>query len=160
MAFCPVSLYARILSDLNLCRPCACCQFLWGHVCVSPVVSRKWYFLGIIYYLWLLHSFFPLFYIDPWVLREECDKDFPFRSESPKLSFSLPIVQLWVFMFITIDARSIYDESSVYILNYGYSNMSSGIILLLCSIGRIIVISIPLGPMHYTASGSWCYQQY
>lgn len=53
----------------------------------SPVVSGRICFLGVIHHLWLLQCFCLFFHIDLWALRE-CSK----------LSHSLHIIHLWVFV--------------------------------------------------------------
>lgn len=47
-------------SGLELCRP-VCGHSLCGSLCVSPVVSRRPSFLGVLHSLWILQSFHPLF---------------------------------------------------------------------------------------------------
>lgn len=41
------------------------------------------------------------------------------------------------------------------LLVYGFSSMSLGVTLLLCSLSRTIVVSFPLGPMSYLVSGQY-----
>lgn len=45
-------------------------QSVWGHICISPVVSRRYCTLGVVHHLWLFQSVCLLFHIDPWTLRE------------------------------------------------------------------------------------------
>lgn len=55
---------------LNLGRLCVCWHSLWIHICIRPVSSWRHCLLEVIYHLWLLQSFWALFLIDPWALRE------------------------------------------------------------------------------------------
>jgi hypothetical protein len=55
-----IQISAGTLSGLDLCRPCACCNSLWVHKCISPAVSRRPCFLGVLHPHWLLHSLSPL----------------------------------------------------------------------------------------------------
>lgn len=56
-------------------------QSLWVHIGISPIVSGRCFFLGIIHRLWLLRSFWFLFCIAPWTLRGGFDKYIPFGAE-------------------------------------------------------------------------------
>lgn len=85
-------------SDLNLCRPCECCQCLWIHMCKYLIVSGRHWYLGIIHSLRFLNSFYLLCSIVPRNL-EGFNEDVPFRIECPKVSHSPYTVQLWVSMF-------------------------------------------------------------
>lgn len=76
--FMPTStLHAEILSGLSLQSSCTCHNnCFWVRVCHCPAMSRKHYFLVVVYHLWLLQSFLTL--LPKWSLtleRRGCDVD-------------------------------------------------------------------------------------
>ena len=86
----PTSTSPRIPSGTDLYRPCAHCQSLCDSImCISPVVSRRSYFLGVLYPLCLWRAFCPLFseFPEPW--GEGFDGDILYRAESSKVSHSV-----------------------------------------------------------------------
>lgn len=63
---CPLPLISAVsVSDLSLCRSYECCHSLCGFIFPSVLLYLKTLFLGTIYYLWLLESFYVPFYKDP-----------------------------------------------------------------------------------------------
>lgn len=63
---------------------CILSQYPWIHVCVSPVTSGKYSFLGIFYSLWFL-LYFPFFLL--WLartLQERCGKEIILALSAPE----------------------------------------------------------------------------
>lgn len=119
-------------AGLGLCRPCACCQSLWVHRCVSPVVSRRHCLLVIFHHHWLLPSFCLLFSKVSWCLlsRKGFDGNIPVRAECSKVSHSLYIVQSWVmtdmylFLLISGGSPSVMGEQGADLSPHVHSRLS------------------------------------
>lgn len=126
-----------ILSGLNTCRSYAWCHCLCEFICISPVVSWKHYFFGVI-----LSSFSPL----------------PHRSMSlerrglMKLSklglkglvfHPLHIAQLCFSVLVSSTARKFLWCKLSRALIYVHTNLLSEVILLLFSFSRIIYEIFP-----------------
>lgn len=88
-------LSTRTPSGLNLCRRCSCCLGLWVQQCISPVVSRTHWFLGVILSLLLRIFLPPLLHSS---LNPGCGvgEGIPFKTGCSKISHFLWIVQLEV----------------------------------------------------------------
>lgn len=65
---------------------------LWVHMCVGPVGSGRHCLLGVVPSLWLLRSFWFLFHLAPWALREGIWRRRPFRTEAPRCLSSCYLV--------------------------------------------------------------------
>jgi hypothetical protein len=93
---------AGTLSTLNLCRPCACSQPLWGHVCINLEDSVSFESST----SWFLQSFCLLFHSDPWALKEGLMKTSHLRLS---LSFSAycPV------MGVCVNLHLLQDENSL-----------------------------------------------
>ena len=104
----------------------------------SPVVSGRCSFLGVSHYLWLLKSFCFLCCMASLFLRVEFDEATPLKADCFSLSAHCPAVGL---LPSTGRRRFSYEA---WTLTYEHIDMSWGVILLLCSISRIIVVSSPL----------------
>lgn len=92
--------------SLNLCASCTGCSHLWLHMCISPTVSEKCYFLEAM-------SFFPRCCQRPLSFQGEgCDKDIPVRSECSKISPLCLLPQCGVRLCVTLfsAARSFSTE--------------------------------------------------
>lgn len=132
-------------------------QSLWVCMYIRPVVSGRYCLnclLGIIHYLWLLKSFCFLFHIDFWALSGGFDEDILFWTKCSKVSHSLHIVQLWVFMLVPIYCKKelLWWELRKTLI-CGHGSLSLGVISLPYSFSRITVVGFPLGPMTYLVSG-------
>lgn len=95
---------SEILMGRNLWWSCASCHRLWLHMCDCPVVSGKRCPLGIFHNLWfftifLSFSAFALI-IESWV--DWHNINIQFRTEHPKVSYSLHINPLQVAVLIVI----------------------------------------------------------
>lgn len=92
--------------SLNLCVSCTSCSHLWLHMCISPTVSEKWYFLEAM-------SFFPRCSQRPLSFQGEgCDKDIPVRAECSKISplCVLPLCDVGLCVTLFSAARSFSTE--------------------------------------------------
>ena len=103
------------------------CQFI-GTCCT--LMSRNHCFLLVIYHLWILQSFYPLFYINFWVLRWE--SQWRVNEESMNISIMnkrrveppLHIISLGMTVLIAILCKNSVWWGLSYVLIYGYRNMS------------------------------------
>ena len=101
-------------------------QPLSVNVCISPVVSGRHCFLGVIQ-LWLLQSFWLLFGLGPWALRrwiwwKHSIQDWVLQS-------LLLLVQLCFCVLILINCmKKVFWWWVIQALIYGYSSMSLGVI--------------------------------
>lgn len=83
-----------------------------------------------------------------------------FRDEHLKFSYSLHVEQLWVSVLINIYCKEMLLWGWLNkALIYGYSSMLLGVILLLCSFSRTIVVDFLLGPRTYWTFESWPHWQ-
>lgn len=144
---------AGILSVLDLCMSQGSypnpCEF----ACASTAVTGKHRFLGVILQPWLLE----FFCLHLWVSRGWV-KEISFKSEYFGLLLSLHcLLTDHVSNYYLLYKASLTGLSDA--LVYGYSNMSSGVTLLLRSFSRIIVLGIPVGPTTYLVSCSWPLEQ-
>lgn len=133
-------LYELPVSDLSyMCQPCYVRKMLFP--CTYPPLLS-------------LRTFCLQYCIDPWDLESHvrAGKDIPLRVEWSKVSHSLSTIQLCIPMLI-----SIYTKKKLFwwmlnkLLIYRQSNLSLGIILLLCSFNRMIEVSFP----ELTSSLKW-----
>lgn len=85
-------------------------QSLWVHRCVSPVVSRRPWFCGILLPLWLLCSFCLLFCRVLWALRGRIQWWHHFRVKCSKVSHSLYVFWLGISVFTYIPCRSVSND--------------------------------------------------
>lgn len=92
-----------------------------------------------------MQSFCLLFQIDPRALIEGVWGRHPLRVVNSKVHHSLHIVQLSLFVPVYCTRKAVWCGLSKALI-CGYSNMSLGAILLLCSFIRIIVVDFPLSP--------------
>jgi hypothetical protein len=74
-------------------------------MCDCPVMSRRPCALAVFHPLWLLQFFYLLFCRVPYTLREGFDGDTPFQNECSRVFHSLHIVQVWVFVFVSIYSK-------------------------------------------------------
>lgn len=92
---------------LCLCGSCASaslCEF------ISPVVSGRYNFIGVIYHLWLFQSFHPLI-VHSLALRGVVGGKHAFNTACFKFSLSVYIIQLWVsVLFIPIYCKKFLWE--------------------------------------------------
>lgn len=147
---CPFPLLnAGILSCLNLCNLFC---VLWVHMCINTVFLDDTASLRVIYHPWLLQSFF---------LHLLAHRSLNLGGTGLiKVSYfkrwALQSLLLCIDVSLHIYYDVLHEEASlmrVLCSAYGYSDMSLGIILLLCSFSRVIVLCFPMGP--YLLSGSW-----
>lgn len=145
---CPLhSLIAGTPSGLNLCRPRAhchsLCEFIYASVllCLEGTVSVKSFITSKSYDL-SVSSSTQIF--EPW--GEGFDEGIPFRTQCFRISRSLTLPNgcFCVIPYIW------QEEVSLMWIEKGtdawYSGMSLGVILLLCSFSRIIVIRVSFRP--------------
>lgn len=117
-----------------------------SHVCIHPAVSGRHYFLSIMHLLWLWQAFCLLFHI---ILQDRFNEDNSFKSESSRGSHSLHVVWLWASVSVPFYCR--WKLLSVWwwlseVLICGHSRIPLGVISLLCSFNRTIVLSFSLAP--------------
>lgn len=91
-----------ILFILNLDDSCTVLQSIWIHLCNCLVVAGKCCFIEIIYYLWLLPSFSPLFLENPQALAKWCAIHFSFKAKHFTVSLSLNIHQFKISVLIVV----------------------------------------------------------
>jgi hypothetical protein len=97
--------YLHFQHWLHLAETCAghlCAQSLCVHVCIHLVVFRWPCFLGVLHLLWPYTSFLFLFCRFSEPSGKGIDRDTPLRTEGFKVSCSLRIVQLWVFVLYSV----------------------------------------------------------
>jgi hypothetical protein len=90
-------------------------------------------------------------------LKKRCDISVIFMDENSQ-SLTLFLDQLWVSMIITIywEQKLLWRRPRDTLI-YGYNSKSLGVDLIICLIGRIIVVGSPLGHMTCLNIGSWLY---
>jgi hypothetical protein len=135
-------LHTGRMSGLNLCRPCACRHSLCEFICISPVVSERHCSLGIIHALWFLQSFCPLFHIVFWAPRWGYFMKISHLGLNVQgISFSTycPVVCLYITYCLL--QWSLSDGSWMRDW-YISSRMSLGVILLLCSFSRTVILGV------------------
>lgn len=98
-------LSAKTTSVLSLYRSCAYCRNLCESICTSVLLNQEdsFFFLSHPFPL-ALTIFLPLILQRALSLEggEGIYDDIPFRTEYFKVSHSLPIFQLWIYLLITI----------------------------------------------------------
>lgn len=94
---------------------CMLWQSLCVHMRMSPAVSGRCNFLGVIHNLWFLQSFHLLFPTDAWALRGEISqRHHSFRVQGSKVIHYLTSVHLWScrphYLYILIIGRERFSD--------------------------------------------------
>jgi hypothetical protein len=142
------------LSDSDMSRLCECCQSLWVYLCLSPAVSRRPCFIGVLHLFWLLDSVHFFFCKVSRDRGEKFDGDIPFKTQCYKVSYSLHIVQLWITIFVPISCRMKllwWHLRNTLIYEHGKIQL---VIWLLCSLSISVVVGFLLS-LPILDSGSW-----
>lgn len=135
---CPISSLSTEIpaphSGPDLCKPCPCCQSLWTHICIHPALLRRPCFHGALHPLWLSQTLFIFSSaVFPKAWQRGIDGDIQFMSRVPRSQNSAHCSA----------AEQCYRKFLSWLLNKTliseYSRMLLGLILLLCSFGRIVV---------------------
>lgn len=97
-------LRAHTPPSMDLCRPCTCCQSLWGHMSISPISLAS--FIPSDSYNLSIFSFTEM----PESRGEGCGGDNPFRTEYPKASTLCPFSRYcFLYWFSSTAGRSFSD---------------------------------------------------
>lgn len=143
---CPFLLSTLTSSGADLGKPCACCHSLWVRLCTNLVVSRRPWFLGVLYPFWLFHSFCILFHRVHWSGRDFMVTSLLGLGVPRSLSLCL-VVWLCISISVPICCRRNllwWWLSRTQI--YEYSKISLEIMLLVSSFSRTVVFCFLLGP--------------
>lgn len=118
---------------------------LWILMFAGPFVSGRHWFLKAIHHLWLLKYFCPIYHIDPQVFRKRIWWRHPIYDW---VLWSLSFY-VWPSCGICVSFHLLQEEASLIRDKQGTDQciyvVSLGIILLLCSFIRKIVVGFPLG---------------
>ena len=122
-----------------------CCQSLWAHIHIHLIVCGKHHLLEFCTTSELTTFLLLLWHRSLCLEWRGLIKRCHLELSAPNFH-SLHIVQLWVSVLIAIYCTEKYPWWGLSdVLIYGYSCMSSWVILLLCLFSRMIAICFPLG---------------